>query len=156
MYSYRPPHVAKQKQDDQHEHTYNSYVRIWDVALKTCQRRWTIGRSGERGSGISVLPAWHDDDDIYVYIHIHICVCACVQSNDEKNWPLYTHTRAHTHTNIYIYIYIYNLVGWLVSWLNDNNFRWQFDIKGILVEEKWYYLIHSWVGKGASYLSQAY
>ena len=25
--------------------------------------RWTIGRSGERGSGISVLPAWHDDDD---------------------------------------------------------------------------------------------
>ena len=25
--------------------------------------RWTIGRSGERGSGISVLPARHDDDD---------------------------------------------------------------------------------------------
>ena len=34
-----------------------------DVALKTCQRRWTIGRSGERGSGISMLAAWHDDDD---------------------------------------------------------------------------------------------
>ena len=34
-----------------------------DVALKTCQRRWTIGRSGERGSGISVLAARHDDDD---------------------------------------------------------------------------------------------
>ena len=33
-----------------------------DVALKTCQRRWTIGKSGERGSGISVLVAWHDDD----------------------------------------------------------------------------------------------
>ena len=29
---------------------------------KTCQRRWTIGRSGERGSGISVLAARHDDD----------------------------------------------------------------------------------------------
>ena len=40
-----------------------SYVRIWDVALKTCQRRWTIERSGERGSGISVLVVWHDDDD---------------------------------------------------------------------------------------------
>ena len=27
------------------------------------QRRWVIGRSGERGSGISVLVARHDDDD---------------------------------------------------------------------------------------------
>ena len=61
--SYGPPHMANQKQDDQLEHTYSSYVRIWDVALKTCQRRWMIGRSGERGSGISVLAAWHDDDD---------------------------------------------------------------------------------------------
>ena len=55
--------MAEQKQDDQLEHTYSSYVRIWDVALKTCQRRWTIGRSGERGSGIFVLAARHDDDD---------------------------------------------------------------------------------------------
>ena len=38
-------------------------MRIRDLALKTCQRRWTIGRSGERGSGISVLAARHDDDD---------------------------------------------------------------------------------------------
>ena len=36
---------------------------IRDVALKTCRKRWTIGRSGERGSGISKLAAWHDDDD---------------------------------------------------------------------------------------------
>ena len=29
-----------------------------------------IGRSGERGSGISVLAARHDDDDdIYIYIY---------------------------------------------------------------------------------------
>ena len=28
MYSYGPPHMAKQKQDDQLEHTYSSYVRI--------------------------------------------------------------------------------------------------------------------------------
>ena len=63
MYSYGPPHIAKQKQDDQLEHTYSSYVRIRDVALKTCQKRWMIGRSGERGSGISVLAARHDDDD---------------------------------------------------------------------------------------------
>ena len=55
--------MAEQKQDDQLEHAYSSYVRIWDVALKTCQRRWTIGRSDERGSGISVLAARHDDAD---------------------------------------------------------------------------------------------
>ena len=63
MYSYGPPHMAKQKQDDQLEHTYSSYVRIQDVALKTCQKRRMIGRSGERGSGICVLAARHDDDD---------------------------------------------------------------------------------------------
>ena len=63
MYSYGPPHMANQKQDDQLEHTYSSYVMIWDVTLKTCQRRWTIGRRGERGSGISVLAALDDDDD---------------------------------------------------------------------------------------------
>ena len=63
MYSYGPPHMAKQKQDDQLEHAYSSYVGIRDVALKTCRRRWTLGRSGEKGSGISVLAARHDDDD---------------------------------------------------------------------------------------------
>ena len=57
--------MAGQRQDDQLEHTYSSYVKIRDVALKTYQRRWTIGRSGERGSGISVLAARHDDDDSF-------------------------------------------------------------------------------------------
>ena len=61
--TYGPPHMAVQKLDDQHEYTFSSYVRIRDVVLKTCLVRWTIGRSGERGSGISVLPARHDDDD---------------------------------------------------------------------------------------------
>ena len=54
--------TPEQKQDDQLEHTYSSYVRIRDVVLKTCLGRWTIGRSGERRSGISVLAAPHDDD----------------------------------------------------------------------------------------------
>ena len=67
MYSYGPPHIAKQKQDDQHDHTFSNYVRIRDVVQKTCQRRWTIGKSGARGSGISELPARHDDDDLYVF-----------------------------------------------------------------------------------------
>ena len=60
--------MAVQKQDDQHEHTFSSYMRIWDVVLKTYLGRWTIGRSGERGSGISVLPARYDDDDIWISV----------------------------------------------------------------------------------------
>ena len=63
MYAYGPAHMAEQKQDDQLEYTYSSSVSIRDVTLKTCQRRWTIGRSGESESGISVLAARHDDDD---------------------------------------------------------------------------------------------
>ena len=39
------------------------FVPIRDVTLRTCQKRWTIERGGGRGSGISVLMAWHDDDD---------------------------------------------------------------------------------------------
>ena len=70
MYSYGPPHMAEQEQDDQLEHTYSSYVRIRDVALKTCWRQWTIGRSSERGSGISVLAAQHDDDDDEVILKL--------------------------------------------------------------------------------------
>ena len=63
MYSYGSPHTAAQKQDDQHERTFSSYVRIRVVVLRTCLGRWTIAMSGERGSGISVLPARYDDDD---------------------------------------------------------------------------------------------
>ena len=72
MYSYKPPHMAGQKQDDQYEHKYSSYVRIRDVALKTCRMRWTIGRSGGRGSGISELAARHDDDDYDIFTTLYI------------------------------------------------------------------------------------
>ena len=34
MYSNGPPHMARQKQDDQLKHTFSSYVRIRDVALE--------------------------------------------------------------------------------------------------------------------------
>ena len=77
------PQMAEQGQDDQLEHTYSSHVRIRDVALRTCQRRWTTGRSGERGSRIPVLAARHDDY-IYIYIYIYICVCVCVCVCDWK------------------------------------------------------------------------
>ena len=50
-----------------------------NVALKTCWSRWTRNRGGERGSGISVLVARHNDDDdddmyIYIYIYNHPCL----------------------------------------------------------------------------------
>ena len=34
-----------------------------DIALKTSRKRWTIETGGERGSGRSVLAAWHDDNN---------------------------------------------------------------------------------------------
>ena len=64
MLSDGPPHMAEKNQGYLLEPTYSSSVRIRDVALKTCQKWWTIGRSGERGSRISVLTARHDDDDL--------------------------------------------------------------------------------------------
>ena len=91
MYSYGPPHMTGQKQDDQLEHTSRCYVRIRDVALKTCQRRWIIGRRGERGSGISVTAARHKDDDIYIYIYIYIG--SLVQWSGR---PVFTPSSRHT------------------------------------------------------------
>ena len=55
--------MDEQKQDDQLEPTYSSYVPIGDVTLKTYQKEWTIERSGVRRSLISALMAGHDDDD---------------------------------------------------------------------------------------------
>ena len=63
MYSCGPPLMDVQEWDDQHELTYSSYVRTRDVTLKTCRRRWMIGRDGERRSGISAQAVRHDDDD---------------------------------------------------------------------------------------------
>ena len=62
MYSYGPLHMAKQKQGGQLKPTYSSSVRIRGVALGTCGKWWTIGRGGERGSGISMLMAQQDDE----------------------------------------------------------------------------------------------
>ena len=92
MYSYGPPHIAGQKQDDQLEHTYSSYVRLRNVALKTCQRRWKIGRSGERGPEISVLAAWHDDDvadSVYLEIYIYVKNPFANAHNDDSSGGKY-------------------------------------------------------------------
>ena len=44
-------HMAMQKQDDQLEHTYSSYVRLRDVALKTSQKRWMIEEVAREDQG---------------------------------------------------------------------------------------------------------
>ena len=89
MYSYGPLHMAGQKPDDKLEHTYSSYVRIWDVALKTCQRRWMIGRNGERGSGISV-PAGRHDDDKYTALFTHSLNVEIISISNNSVYHKYT------------------------------------------------------------------
>ena len=62
IYSCGPLHMDEQSQDDQLEPTYSSSIPTRDVALRTYRKQWKIRRGGERGSGISVLIARHDDD----------------------------------------------------------------------------------------------
>ena len=126
MYSYGPPHMAVQKQDDQHEHTFSSYVRIRDVVLKTYLGRWTIGRSGERGSGISVLPARYDECymvfpyfyDVYglnstpIFLLQgwlgHWITHEDLYTIKQRNWNKHSFCPQHPLPHgLYIYIYIY-------------------------------------------------
>ena len=132
MYSYGPPHMAEQKQDDQLEHTYSSYVRIRDVALKTCQRQLMIGRSGERGSGISMLVARHHDDDDDCYLHLiilfnicwnpiirisrHESVLTCVIMNYEFKWD-YMDIGMFRYSKVAESI-VWTVIGcWLSEWI---------------------------------------
>ena len=85
---------AKQR----HEHTFSSYVRIRDVVLKTYLGRWTIGRSGERGSGISVLPARYDDDDDDIYM----CVCNKGWDNSERTYVENVNREKNTFDGLFI------------------------------------------------------
>ena len=112
MYSYGPQHMAKQKQDDQLELTYSSYVKTQDVTLKTCRRRWMIGRSGERGSGISVLAARHDDDD---------------DDDDDmyvKNYNafLYLHIKDYVRLDKGFYIMLFFVFSWEHNFISTINY----------------------------------
>ena len=120
MYSYGPLHIAERKQDDQLEHRFSSYVRIRDVALKTYQKRWTIGGSGEeRVRDIRGAARHDDDDDIYcnsIFLHRDVlfkkstssfscCVCIFTHTHIHKTTFIRPHTvilnyntRTHTHT----------------------------------------------------------
>ena len=87
VHQWTPAYFTEQKQDDQLEYTYSSYVRIWDVAQKTWQRWLMIGRSGERGSEISVLAARHVDDDDDSF---HYSSCCAFFSNKFHSYILFT------------------------------------------------------------------
>ena len=55
------PHSHGRAKAGRPARTYIQPIR--DVALRICRKQWTIGRRGERGSGISLLIVQHDDDD---------------------------------------------------------------------------------------------
>ena len=115
MYFYGPPHMAKQKQDDQFEHTCSSNVRIRDVALKTSQKRWMIGRSGERGSRISVLAVRHDDDDRFIG-NVSISHCAF-----RPHRETYIRKKLVIHplwTNMILGLKVLNRIEWFQEYSN--------------------------------------
>ena len=121
MYSYGPPHMAKQKQDDRLELTYSSYVKTQDVTLKTCRRRCKIGRSCERWSGISMLVARHeddDDDDDFHYIKLLVLKMS-FSTNRNQNSRLNLHDCDDRFLlNIYLKMINFGLnssVGWFYS-----------------------------------------
>ena len=64
-FSYRPLHTDVRMLDDQLELIYNSSAWTQDVVYKTGRKRWMIETNGKRGSGKSVLTAWHKDDDCF-------------------------------------------------------------------------------------------
>ena len=63
MYSYGPPHMAKQMQDVQLEHTYRSYVKIRDVALEDLPEVMNDREKWRERVRDIVLAARHDDDN---------------------------------------------------------------------------------------------
>ena len=135
--------MAVQKQDDQHEHTFSSYVRIRDVVLKTYLGRWTIGRSGERGSGISVLPARYDDDKYSVIMYL----CVYLKTLTFWKWicnqnTLFSHLlRQKTKKFLLAYVNILSSIliiiqGHFCSWSKEESFSWNH----LILEIKF----HSW------------
>ena len=77
--------MDEQRQDNQLELTYNSFVPIKDVDLKTYRKRWTIEKGDGGGSGKSARVVWHDDDDddwFWKYADVSFVV---ISLNDEEN-----------------------------------------------------------------------
>ena len=78
MYSNGPLHMAEQKQSDLFDPTSSSSVRIRDVALWTCRKRWMKRRDGERRSEISMLMA-RQHYYYYYLLKVHISLSTFFQ-----------------------------------------------------------------------------
>ena len=73
-------------------------------------KRWAVGRSFERGSGISLLVAWQDDMYIYIYIYsgrVRSYMCVCVLER-ERIWKSNKDEFIYIDINIlYLYLFIF-------------------------------------------------
>ena len=126
MNSYGFLQMAVQKQGGQPEPTYSSSVRIWGVALGTYRMRWTIGRGGERGSGISVLMAQQDDErDQKHFIKVF--------SEISENKVIFTpFCNLRIITGFCLFYFGFVWFGFFVKW--HINLHGLFNAKAILVE----------------------
>ena len=79
MYFYGPPHIAGHKQDDQLEHTYNSYVRIRDVPEDLPEAM------NDREKWREMLVARHDDDTDNIIIAEIITLISLTLRNHISN-----------------------------------------------------------------------
>ena len=86
MYFYGPPHMDVQKQDDQHEHTFSSYVRKRDVVLKTYQGRWPIGRDLFLSNTINSIYS-----SSFVCTHLNGSLSSCHAISTDISDPLSPH-----------------------------------------------------------------
>ena len=138
MFSCGPLHIAEQRLGDQLEPTYSSSVRIRDIALRTCRKRWTIGRGWQKGvrdirAGGTTWWWWWWQKPVH-----------CVELLDE-----------FVYRNSYIFIYIRSIL--LIHWryserikqfliylqLNDNYGEFPFALN-ICVIGLWYWQIENW------------
>ena len=71
MYSYGPPHMAEQKQDDQLEPTY--IQQLFEDTGCSPEDLAEAMNDKEQWRGISVLAAWHDDDDVFCLERDLVC-----------------------------------------------------------------------------------
>ena len=84
---------------------------IRDVALKTCHMRWTIGKSGERGPGISVLVARHDDDDDDIPYKLACLMFSTSQTTTHFHFVFDLTILQRAGTNLSIFPFSHRLTG---------------------------------------------
>ena len=105
---------------------YSSYVRTQDVTQKTCRRRWTIGKSGERWLRISVLAARHDDDDddddyiiLYYYLSYYYKLNHIIMEYFFAfiwlHWNIILFTHICVLSILHYYIFFHLLFSWVLS-----------------------------------------